>query len=62
MAGWTGPAQVRKGITESSGFEDLDVAYLEGCRREGGWAVLRADLGILWQTVKVLGRGEGLEF
>jgi lipopolysaccharide/colanic/teichoic acid biosynthesis glycosyltransferase len=62
MAGWTGPAQVQKGITESSGFEELDVAYLERCRNGSGWTVLRADLGILWQTVRVLVRGEGLQF
>ena len=61
-AGWTGPAQVRKGVTESSGFAELDLAYVESLRRSSGAAVVRRDLGILWQTVRVMARGEGLRF
>jgi lipopolysaccharide/colanic/teichoic acid biosynthesis glycosyltransferase len=62
MAGWTGPAQVRKGVTESSGFTALDLDYVEGLRASSGLAVVRRDLGILWQTVWVMARGEGLRF
>jgi hypothetical protein len=62
MAGWTGPAQVQKGVTESSGFAELDLAYVERLRGSNGLAVVRRDLGILWQTVKVMARGEGLRF
>ena len=62
VAGWTGPAQVQKGITESSGFTALDVEYVEACRTASGPELVRRDLGILWRTVKVLARGEGLQF
>jgi lipopolysaccharide/colanic/teichoic acid biosynthesis glycosyltransferase len=62
VAGWTGAAQVQKGITESSGFAELDVAYIEASRASGGLGVVRRDLGILWRTVKVMARGEGLQF
>ena len=61
-AGWTGPAQVQKGITEPSGFTQLDVAYVEELRSSSGLGVVRRDLGILWRTVKVMARGEGLQF
>ena len=44
VAGWTGPAQVEKGVTESSGYSVLDVAYVEACRRASAWQVIRTDL------------------
>jgi len=59
-AGWTGPAQVSKG--QDVRFEDLDVAYVERCESSSGPELLRYDLGILWQTVRTLLRGEGLRF
>jgi lipopolysaccharide/colanic/teichoic acid biosynthesis glycosyltransferase len=62
VAGWTGPAQVQKGITEPAGFTELDVEYVEACRTSGWLDLVRRDLGILWRTVKVLARGEGLQF
>lgn len=62
MAGWTGPAQVQKGITEPAGYAELDVAYVGASRRSSGLGLVRRDLGILWQTVRVLARGEGLQF
>jgi len=62
MAGWTGPAQVQKGITEPSGYSELDLAYVEGCLTWGSARLVRHDLGILWQTVRVLARGEGLQY
>jgi lipopolysaccharide/colanic/teichoic acid biosynthesis glycosyltransferase len=62
MAGWTGPAQVRKGATESSGYAELDLDYVESMRSSSPAAMVRRDLGILWQTVKVMARGEGLRF
>ena len=62
VAGWTGPAQVQKGITESSGFAALDLEYVEACRTASGPELVCRDLGILWRTVKVLARGEGLQF
>lgn len=62
IAGWTGPAQVQKGVTEPAGYTDLDLAYVEACRTWSGARLLRYDLGILWRTVKVMAKGEGLEF
>ena len=38
----TGPAQVRKGVTESSGFTALDLEYVESLRRSGGAKLLLA--------------------
>ena len=62
VAGWTGPAQVQKGATETSGYAELDVAYVNACRRGPATRVVREDLRILWRTALVMARGEGLEF
>jgi lipopolysaccharide/colanic/teichoic acid biosynthesis glycosyltransferase len=62
MAGWTGAAQVQKGVTESGGFTALDLDYVESARASSGLALVCRDLGILWRTVKVMARGEGLQF
>jgi len=62
IAGWTGPAQVEKGVTESSGYAELDVAYVESCRRAGAWELVRNDVALLWRTVVVMAKGEGLRF
>jgi len=62
VAGWTGPAQVQKGATETSGYAALDLAYVELARAGGAGKLVRTDLAILWQTVRVLARGEGLQF
>ena len=61
MPGWTGPVQVQKGIVEPDGYTRLDLAYVDACSR-GGLQLARYDLGILWRTVKVLFRGEGLSY
>ena len=62
IAGWTGPAQVEKGVTESSGYAVLDVAYVDACRNASAWGVIRTDLALLWRTVAVIAKGEGLRF
>jgi lipopolysaccharide/colanic/teichoic acid biosynthesis glycosyltransferase len=62
VAGWTGPAQVQKGATETSGYAELDLAYVETVRAGGAVRLLRIDLVILWRTLRVLARGEGLQF
>lgn len=62
IAGWTGPAQVRKGVTEPAGYTELDLAYVEDCRTQRGLDLVSLDLRILWRTVKVMARGEGLRF
>jgi len=60
VAGLTGPAQVTKG--SGLRFADLDLQYVERCRTLGSWALLRYELGILWRTVGVIARGEGLSY
>jgi lipopolysaccharide/colanic/teichoic acid biosynthesis glycosyltransferase len=62
IAGWTGPAQVQKGATETSGYSALDVAYVEAARTAGTLTLLRMDLATLWKTLLVMARGDGLEF
>jgi lipopolysaccharide/colanic/teichoic acid biosynthesis glycosyltransferase len=60
-AGWTGPAQARKGVPGVR-YLDLDLAYVEACRTWPARKLVRYDLGILWTTVRVLLRGEGLRY
>ena len=62
VAGWTGPAQVEKGVTEPAGYAVLDVAYIDKCRTSSPWGLVRTDLGILRRTVVVMAKGEGLQF
>ena len=62
IAGWTGPAQVQKGVSEPAGYTGLDVAYVDACGKSSGVRIVRTDLAILWQTVVVMARGEGLRF
>jgi len=62
MPGWTGPVQVQKGTVDAAGYTKLDLAYVDACRSWDGLRLARYDLGILWRTVKVLARGEGLRF
>ena len=62
LPGWTGPVQMQKGIVEPAGYTRLDLTYVDACRSWSGLRLARYDLGILWQTLKVLARGEGLRF
>ncbi|MDQ2967827.1 MAG: sugar transferase [Actinomycetota bacterium] len=60
LAGLTGPAQVTKG--EGIPFDDLDAQYLQHCDALSPWALVGYDLQILWRTVVVIARGEGLNY
>ena len=62
IAGWTGPAQVQKGVTESAGYTQLDSDYVSRCRTRSAFEIVRMDLSLLWRTVVVIGKGEGLRF
>jgi len=62
IAGWTGPAQVQKGAVESSGYSELDLAYVELCQSASSVRILQADIALLWRTTRVIARGEGLKF
>ena len=59
-AGLTGTAQVTKG--SAGRYADLDLAYVERCRTLSSGALVRYDLQILWQTLAVIARGEGLSY
>jgi lipopolysaccharide/colanic/teichoic acid biosynthesis glycosyltransferase len=60
--GWTGPAQVTKGALEPVDGTELDIAYLDALQRWSGLRIVRYDLQVLLQTVRVLLRGEGLRY
>ncbi|HXF97745.1 MAG TPA: sugar transferase [Gaiellaceae bacterium] len=61
-AGFTGPAQVRKDLTAPESYSRLDLEYVQALESWRPWRLLRYDLGLLWQTLKLLARGEGLRF
>jgi lipopolysaccharide/colanic/teichoic acid biosynthesis glycosyltransferase len=60
MAGLTGPAQVSKGSERL--FADLDLEYVERCRTLSASALVRYDFKVLLETLRVIARGEGLNF
>ncbi len=62
VAGWTGPAQVEKGVTEPAGYAVLDVSYIDACRSSSALGIVRRDVGLLWRTLVVMAKGEGLRF
>jgi lipopolysaccharide/colanic/teichoic acid biosynthesis glycosyltransferase len=59
-AGLTGPAQVTKG--SGSIFQELDVEYVRRTEQLGPLALVGHDLAILGRTVRVILRGEGLNY
>jgi lipopolysaccharide/colanic/teichoic acid biosynthesis glycosyltransferase len=62
VAGWTGPAQIRKDSPEPVRGSELDLAYVALLRTASTRRILAADARILVQTVRLLLRGEGLRF
>ena len=62
VAGWTGPAQVEKGVVESAGYAELDLRYFEAIRSRNGLGAVADDLRILWRTIAVLAKGQGLQY
>jgi lipopolysaccharide/colanic/teichoic acid biosynthesis glycosyltransferase len=61
VVGWTGPAQLTKGMREPVEGTELDLAYLNAVETWSGARLVRYDLSILFRTVRVLLRGEGLQ-
>jgi lipopolysaccharide/colanic/teichoic acid biosynthesis glycosyltransferase len=57
-AGWTGAAQVSKGLDAQ--FEQLDLDYVALLENGSAREVVRRDLGLLGSTVRTMLRGEGL--
>ena len=62
VAGWTGPVQVQKGVAEPADYTALDLAYVERCRSAAAATLVKADIALLWRTLRAIARGEGLEF
>jgi lipopolysaccharide/colanic/teichoic acid biosynthesis glycosyltransferase len=62
MAGWTGPAQVRKDSKAKSKATELDLEYVELCRTLSGPALVRHDMRVIWQSLRTVLRGRGLKF
>jgi lipopolysaccharide/colanic/teichoic acid biosynthesis glycosyltransferase len=59
-AGWTGPAQISKGLDVS--FEQLDTEYVALLESGSALEIVRRDLGVLASTVRTMLRGEGLAY
>ena len=57
IAGWTGSAQVQKGVTEPAGYAELDIAYVRSCWTWRPLRIVRGDLALLWRTVVVMAKG-----
>jgi lipopolysaccharide/colanic/teichoic acid biosynthesis glycosyltransferase len=62
IAGWTGPAQVRKDSAERGKATQRDLEYIELCWTLTGMQLLRYDLGVLRQSLGTVLRGRGLQY
>jgi lipopolysaccharide/colanic/teichoic acid biosynthesis glycosyltransferase len=62
VAGWTGPAQVRKDSGARSRATALDLEYVELCRTLSGPRLVAHDLKVLRHTIRTVLRGRGLRF
>ena len=62
IAGWTGPAQVRKDTHAKALATDLDLEYVELCRTLPGRQLVRHDLRVLRQSLRTVLRGRGLRY
>ena len=62
IAGWTGPAQVRKDSRAKTQATALDLEYIELCRTLSGPRLLSHDLKVLGQSLRTMLRGRGLRY
>jgi lipopolysaccharide/colanic/teichoic acid biosynthesis glycosyltransferase len=62
IAGWTGPAQVRKDSDAKRFATQNDLEYLELCRTLSGPQLVRHDLRLLGQSLRTVLRGRGLRY
>jgi lipopolysaccharide/colanic/teichoic acid biosynthesis glycosyltransferase len=62
MAGWTGPAQVRKDSKAKSRATDLDLEYVALCRTLPGRRLVRHDLKVIRQSLRTVLRARGLRY
>ncbi len=62
MAGWTGPAQVRKDSKAKSRATELDLEYIELCRTLSGPQLVANDVHVISQSLRTVLRGRGLRY
>jgi lipopolysaccharide/colanic/teichoic acid biosynthesis glycosyltransferase len=62
IAGWTGPAQVRKDSKAKSRATELDLEYVELCRTLSGPQLVAHDLRVIGQSLRTVLRGRGLRY
>jgi lipopolysaccharide/colanic/teichoic acid biosynthesis glycosyltransferase len=62
IAGWTGPAQVRKDTHAKAQATGLDLEYVELCGRLSGRGLVLHDLRVLRQSLRTVLRGRGLRY
>jgi len=62
MAGWTGPAQVRKDSKAKSKATELDLEYAELCRTLSGPRLVAHDLKVIRQSLRTVLRARGLRY
>lgn len=62
IAGWTGPAQVRKDSRAKAQATEFDLQYVERCRTLTGPQLLWYDLTLLGQSLRTVLRGRGLRY
>jgi lipopolysaccharide/colanic/teichoic acid biosynthesis glycosyltransferase len=62
IAGWTGPAQVRKDLNPKSQATALDLEYVELCRSLSGPQLVRHDVRVLGRSLRTVLRGRGLRY
>jgi lipopolysaccharide/colanic/teichoic acid biosynthesis glycosyltransferase len=62
MAGWTGPAQVRKDSKAKSKATELDLEYVGLCRTLTGPQLVRHDLKVIRQSLRTVLRARGLRY
>jgi lipopolysaccharide/colanic/teichoic acid biosynthesis glycosyltransferase len=62
IAGWTGPAQIRKDSSARGEATQRDLEYVRLCRTLSGRQLLRYDLGVLRQSLSTVLRGRGLQY
>jgi lipopolysaccharide/colanic/teichoic acid biosynthesis glycosyltransferase len=62
IAGWTGPAQVRKDLNPKSQATALDLEYVELCGSLSGPQLVRHDVRVLGRSLRTVLRGRGLRY
>ena len=63
VAGWTGPAQVRKDMPRKTySALDLDLEYVEALKAWSGPRLVHYDIGVLWASLRTVARRRGLRY